>query len=194
MIYSTFRPFTRKRFHAELWVPCTFYVYTHVRAHVRTCTRTRAAMCALAHDQERDIARARAQLSCRAVITLFLWKMPPKKNGKEFQWTDDEADLLLNVTYEYKVKKSAESVDWESVRSKYDDIFTLMQEHLPDTVEEEGGNGKDYPHSKQDLTKAIVSTKLKNIRLKFRQAVDGGDHLLQHRLREGWRPLIWTPL
>ena len=49
-----------------------------------------------------------------------------------------------------------------------------MQEHLPDSVEEEGGNGKDYPHSKQELTKAIVSTKLKNIRLKFQQAVDSG--------------------
>ena len=115
------------------------------------------------------ISLARSAAATRTLV--FRWKMPPKKNGKEFQWTDDEAELLLNVAYEYKVKKSAENIDWESVRSKYDDIFSLMQEHLPDSVEEEGGNGKDYPHSKQELTKA---TKLKNIRLKFRQAVDSG--------------------
>ena len=33
--------------------------------------------------------------------------MPPKKAGKDFQWTDDEAELLLTVTYDYKVKKVA---------------------------------------------------------------------------------------
>ena len=47
----------------------------------------------------------------------------PKRTGKEFQWTDDEAELLLSVAYEYKVKQSAECVDWESVKSKYDDIL-----------------------------------------------------------------------
>ena len=31
-----------------------------------------------------------------------------KRTGKGFQWTDDEAELLLSCMYEYKVKKSAE--------------------------------------------------------------------------------------
>ena len=44
--------------------------------------------------------------------------MPPKK---EFQWSDDEAELLLSVTLDYKVSKAAEGVDWESVKSKYSD-------------------------------------------------------------------------
>ena len=39
--------------------------------------------------------------------------MSPKK---DFVWTDDESELLLNVTHNYKV---AEIVDWESVKSKY---------------------------------------------------------------------------
>ena len=39
----------------------------------------------------------------------------PKKTRKEF----DEVELLLNVVSDYKIKKSTESIDWESVKSKY---------------------------------------------------------------------------
>ena len=53
-----------------------------------------------------------------------------KKNDaqKEFVWSDDEAELLLNVSIEYKVVKAAESIDWESVKSKYKpkDIFIVL--------------------------------------------------------------------
>ena len=34
--------------------------------------------------------------------------MPPKK---VFHWTDDEVELLLNVTYEYKTASAAECTD-----------------------------------------------------------------------------------
>ena len=100
--------------------------------------------------------------------------MPPKKSGKEFQWTDDEAELLLTVTNEYKVSKVAEGVDWESVKSKYSDIMELMQQELPSSVEEAGNLLKNYPHTKEQITKPVLTTKLKAIRLKFRQAVDAG--------------------
>ena len=40
--------------------------------------------------------------------------------------SDDEAELLLTVTQEYKVQKSSENVDWESVKSKYEDILALL--------------------------------------------------------------------
>ena len=40
--------------------------------------------------------------------------------------TDDEAELLLNVTIEYKTAKAAESVDWESVKSKYANIRAVQ--------------------------------------------------------------------
>ena len=48
---------------------------------------------------------------------------PPKE---EFVWSNDEAELLLNVTNDYKVTKVSESIDWESVRSKYKDILTFL--------------------------------------------------------------------
>jgi len=51
-------------------------------------------------------------------------------------WTDDESELLLNVTLEYKVAKAAENVDWESVRSKYQDILDRMKAQLPANAEE----------------------------------------------------------
>lgn len=43
-----------------------------------------------------------------------------------FKWTDDEAELLLEVTRDYKVSKAAEGTDWESIQSKYADILELM--------------------------------------------------------------------
>ena len=94
--------------------------------------------------------------------------MPPKE---DFRWTDDEAQLLLSVTNEYKV---AEGVDWESVKNKYTDILQLMQNELPGTGDEAFACAKDYPHLKHQVTKQILTTKLKAIRLKFRQAIDSG--------------------
>ena len=49
---------------------------------------------------------------------------------EHFSWTDDEAELLLNITLEYKTEKSAECIDWESVRSKYADIRDRIAVHL----------------------------------------------------------------
>ena len=33
---------------------------------------------------------------------------------ESFIWSDDEVELLLNVTTEYKAAKSIENIDWES--------------------------------------------------------------------------------
>ena len=61
------------------------------------------------------------------------------------------------------------------MRTKYDDILTLMRQELPDTAEEARENcGKDYPHTKEKITKKVLTSKLKAIRVKFREAVDSG--------------------
>ena len=36
------------------------------------------------------------------------------RGKSDFKWTDDEAELLLNVTHNYKIAKITENVDWES--------------------------------------------------------------------------------
>ena len=97
----------------------------------------------------------------------------PKKTGKEFVWTDDEVELLLNVANDYKTTKAADCVDWESVKSKYVDIFELFKGELPDD-DQERDLLNDFPHKKAEVTKQVVTSKLKAIRLKYRQAVDSG--------------------
>ena len=64
-------------------------------------------------------------------------KKNPKKGTapsakKDSQWTDDEAELLLNVSYDYKTMKAGENTDWESVKSKYEDILERFKAKLPD--------------------------------------------------------------
>ena len=80
----------------------------------------------------------------------------PKK--AEFLWTDDETELLLSVTHKYKVKKSSQGVDWESVGSKYEDILELFKDALP--LASDDTEVKDYRHNKDEITKLILSTKL----------------------------------
>ena len=42
-----------------------------------------------------------------------------KKCADTYKWTDDEVELLLTVTKEYKTKQMAKSIDCESCVDKY---------------------------------------------------------------------------
>jgi len=100
--------------------------------------------------------------------------MPPKKaptSKKEFVWSDDEVQLLLETAADYKSAKEAQCVDWESVKAKYKDIFELFIAALP---EDNTNPCKNFPHKKEDIKLQTLTSKLKAIRLKFRQAVDSG--------------------
>ncbi|XP_056152437.1 uncharacterized protein LOC130126821 [Lampris incognitus] len=90
-----------------------------------------------------------------------------------FAWTDDEVELLLKVTHEYKAVKAAENMDWESCQSKYSDIFEWYGERYP-SPEEAMAMGKEYPHKKYELTKGQLTSKVKAIRMRYRQAVNLG--------------------
>ena len=93
-------------------------------------------------------------------------KLLPKKKmdgNKEFVWSDDEAELILNVANEYKVAKAAESVDWESIKSKYKDIFDHFVAALP---KQNIDICRNFPHKKEEIKLQNVTSKLKAIRLK----------------------------
>ncbi|XP_061816542.1 uncharacterized protein [Nerophis lumbriciformis] len=90
-----------------------------------------------------------------------------------FIWSDDEVELLLKVTQEYKTFMAAKNVDWESSQSKYGDILARFLERYPSPMEA-SLSAKDFPHQTEDITKAHLTTKLKNIRVRYRQAVDSG--------------------
>ena len=81
-----------------------------------------------------------------------------KVKEQAFVWSDDEVELLLKVTHDYKVKKAAEIVDWESVKSKYSDIWEAFLIELPSNPEEATEIDKDYPHTKEEINKQVVSS------------------------------------
>ena len=92
-----------------------------------------------------------------------------KESGKgkdSFVWTDDEAELLLRVANEHTVQREMENVDWETCQDKYNDILSAFQKQYPYDNGEINTLGKDYPHSKEEITKSILTTKLKSVRLK----------------------------
>ena len=51
------------------------------------------------------------------------------KKSDSFSWSDDEVELLLKVTLEYKTSRALENVDWESCQQKYGDIFLSLDQY-----------------------------------------------------------------
>eukprot|EP00117_Sycon_ciliatum_P018332 scpid107322/ scgid16987/ len=91
--------------------------------------------------------------SCYLFLVIrFLIAIMPRAPavGEAFQWTDDEVCLLLSVAIEYKTQRTIESVDWESVWTKYADSLALLKEKLPETAEETRNRPdmKDLPHTR----------------------------------------------
>lgn len=96
-----------------------------------------------------------------------------KSKNEAFVWTDDEVDLLLSVVLEYKIAKTSENFDWETCQSKYADILDLFISQYP-SAENAIQLDKEFPHQENELTKAILTSKMKAIRSKFRAAIDSG--------------------
>nr|XP_055044696.1 uncharacterized protein LOC129431004 [Misgurnus anguillicaudatus] len=85
-----------------------------------------------------------------------------------FVWTDSEVEFLLHVALDYKASKAQDNVDWESCQSKYVDLLARFLEQYPSET------NQDFPHVKQEITRAHLTTKLKAIRGKYRNSVDTG--------------------
>ena len=72
---------------------------------------------------------------------------PKRCRRAEFIWTEDEAELLLNVTRNYKVQHLLNGMCWESVRSEYTDILELFKNELQEMEGEASEMFKNYPHT-----------------------------------------------
>ena len=72
----------------------------------------------------------RSRRNVRSVIYRLATKMTTRWGKQQdcFQWSDDEVELLLTLTYEYKVKHSGKCTDWEKLKTKYADILALFRE------------------------------------------------------------------
>ena len=98
-------------------------------------------------------------------------KGKPSAVKASFVWSDEEVEMLLSCTNDYKSQKAAEGNDWESVRTKYGDIQTMFHQCVLDA--QENGNAA-FKHKPEEITKEVITSKLKNIRIKYREAVDNG--------------------
>ena len=69
-----------------------------------------------------------------------------RKNGKasDFNWTDDEIQLLLEVESDY------EGVNWESKRTKYEQIKSKFCEQYPEVEDEKFPRSKDLDSITKD--------------------------------------------
>ena len=85
---------------------------------------------------------------------------------------------------EYKVSQNAESISTgSSVKTKYSDVFDLFIAALAD---DDSSVLKRLPRKKEQITKQILTSKLKAVRLKYRQVVDSG------RRSAGMDEWTWT--
>ncbi|XP_060774796.1 uncharacterized protein LOC132884829 [Neoarius graeffei] len=102
--------------------------------------------------------------------TLTTLAMATREVKKNFVWTDEEVELLLQATLDYKTAKTLNGIDWESCQTKYADIWNSFIEQYP--APKDGETRGDYPHTPTDITKPQIAAKLKSIRSKYRDAVD----------------------
>ena len=55
---------------------------------------------------------------------------------KNCTWSEEEINLLLHEVIDYKAGKSGEGVDWETVRSKCEEVTKMFLEKYPDSDKE----------------------------------------------------------
>ena len=77
--------------------------------------------------------------------------------------------FFCQLRTKYKIRCLGKGIAWESVKDKYKDILVLFKGELPATEEEKDLVTKDYPHLAEQVTKEVLSSKLKAIRSKYRE-------------------------
>ena len=57
-------------------------------------------------------------------------------SDQNFTWCDEEINLLVHVVMDYKSGKAGEGVDWEAIRSKYENLTKMFLKKCPDNDKE----------------------------------------------------------
>ena len=90
-----------------------------------------------------------------------------KKNGKasDFNWTDNKIQILLEVCFDFKAESDYEGVNWESKRTKYEQIKSKFCEQYPAAEDEKFSRSNDL----ESITKERVSAKLSHLEQIFKK-------------------------
>ena len=71
------------------------------------------------------------------------------ETSTEFQWMDDEIQLLLEAIQNLKVEEDYKGLNWEGKRSNYDRLRELITENYP-----KDGDPEKYPN--YDIIEAVI--------------------------------------
>ena len=78
-----------------------------------------------------------------------------RKAEADFSWTDDELQLLLEASLDFKSKCEFQGETWESKRSKYKNILDIMLKRYPKYQEK-------YPNKEKLNKDRSICRKVKN--------------------------------
>ena len=95
--------------------------------------------------------------------SVFCFGMAKCKNVNNFVWNGHEVELLLRIKKQYKVSKSVENVDWESVHQKHKEIF----ERFKAEMEKLFSKRPDYP--RLHGTRNRIALKMLHFRQRFQK-------------------------
>ena len=68
------------------------------------------------------------------------------QDSEQFKRTDDQIQLLLAVTKEYKVTQEAQNLDWLKTRNRYNYITERFKKQYPAQ-----SGSETYPHKVEEL-------------------------------------------
>lgn len=89
-------------------------------------------------------------------------------------WTDEETGLLLNAIVAFKNEITAKGLNWNIIRSKYEDIHNkFISLYL---LEAKDNDMNDFPNKDDPtvFTKAMIMGKIKRIKNSYREALRSG--------------------
>ena len=87
-------------------------------------------------------------------------------------WTDEETGLLLSAVIAFKNEKSVDGLNWNAIRSKYEDIhqkFVSLYMERNENIDEFPNRGDPAV-----FTKAMIMGKIKRIKNSYREALRRG--------------------
>ena len=92
---------------------------------------------------------------CQCRLVVAIGNMATADDNS-FSWSEKDIEIMLEAAIEYKSQCEFKGIDWQSVKTKYIHIATLMAK------------------KEVDITKERVAAKMKSISKGYRKAIDSG--------------------